>query len=57
MKVKKIPYRMCSVTRERFPKNELITPAGFLSCSIALTCNFEIVPNLILRITSSTRPT
>ena len=24
MKVKKIPYRMCSVTRERFPKNELI---------------------------------
>ena len=24
MKVKKIPYRMCSVTRERFPKQELI---------------------------------
>lgn len=32
MKVKKIPMRMCSVTRERFPKNELIrvvkTPEG-----------------------------
>ena len=24
MKVKKIPMRMCSVTRERFPKQELI---------------------------------
>ena len=24
MKVKKIPMRMCSVTRERFPKNELL---------------------------------
>ena len=24
MKTRKIPYRMCSVTRERFPKNELI---------------------------------
>lgn len=24
MKMRKIPYRMCSVTRERFPKNELI---------------------------------
>ena len=24
MTVKKIPMRMCSVTRERFPKNELI---------------------------------
>ena len=24
MKVKKIPMRMCSVTRERFPKSELI---------------------------------
>ena len=32
MKVKKIPMRMCSVTRERFPKQELIrvvkTPEG-----------------------------
>ena len=32
MKVKKIPMRMCSVTRERFPKQELIrvvkTPDG-----------------------------
>ena len=32
MKVKKIPMRMCSVTRERFPKIELIrvvkTPDG-----------------------------
>ena len=32
MKVKKIPMRMCSVTRERFPKNELLrvvkTPEG-----------------------------
>ena len=24
MSIKKIPMRMCSVTRERFPKNELI---------------------------------
>ena len=24
MKVKKIPMRMCSVTRERFPKQELL---------------------------------
>ena len=24
MKERKIPYRMCSVTRERFPKKELI---------------------------------
>ena len=24
MKTKKIPMRMCSVTRERFPKNELL---------------------------------
>ena len=24
MKTRKIPLRMCSVTRERFPKNELI---------------------------------
>ena len=24
MKVKKIPMRMCSVTREKFPKQELI---------------------------------
>ena len=34
MKVKKIPMRMCSVTRERFPKQELIrvvkTPEGEL---------------------------
>ena len=32
MKVKKIPMRMCSVTRERFPKQELLrvvkTPEG-----------------------------
>ena len=32
MGIKKIPMRMCSVTRERFPKNELIrvvkTPEG-----------------------------
>ena len=32
MKVKKIPMRMCSVTKERFPKNELLrvvkTPEG-----------------------------
>jgi len=32
MKVKKIPMRMCSVTREKFPKQELIrvvkTPEG-----------------------------
>lgn len=32
MKVKKIPMRMCSVTRERFPKAELLrivkTPEG-----------------------------
>lgn len=32
MKVKKIPMRMCSVTRERFPKMELLrvvkTPEG-----------------------------
>ena len=32
MKVKKIPMRMCSVTRERFPKQELFrivkTPEG-----------------------------
>ncbi len=32
MKIKKIPMRMCSVTRERFPKQELIrvvkTPEG-----------------------------
>ena len=32
MKQKKIPMRMCSVTRERFPKNELLrvvkTPEG-----------------------------
>ena len=32
MKTKKIPMRMCSVTKERFPKNELLrvvkTPEG-----------------------------
>lgn len=32
MKIKKIPMRMCSVTREKFPKQELIrvvkTPEG-----------------------------
>ncbi len=32
MKIRKIPMRMCVVTRERFPKNELIrvvkTPEG-----------------------------
>lgn len=32
MKIKKIPMRMCSVTRERFPKQELLrivkTPEG-----------------------------
>ena len=38
MKVKKIPMRMCSVTRERFPKNELLrivkTPEGTIEVDL-----------------------
>ena len=38
MKTKKIPMRMCSVTRERFPKNELLrivkTPEGTIEVDL-----------------------
>lgn len=38
MKVRKIPMRMCSVTRERFPKQELLrvvkTPEGEVKIDI-----------------------
>ena len=38
MGIKKIPMRMCSVTRERFPKNELLrivkTPEGTIEVDL-----------------------
>ena len=38
MKQKKIPYRMCSVTREKFPKQELLrivrTPEGIVQVDL-----------------------
>ena len=43
MKVRKIPMRMCVVTREKFPKNELIrvvkTPSGSVVVDITGKAN------------------